>query len=1228
MLTNFETKSARVKGLSFHPKRPWILVSLHSGIIQLWDYRISTLIEKFDEHDGPIRGIAFHAQQPLFVSGGDDFKIKVWNYKQRRCIFTLHGHLDYVRTTVFHHEYPWILSASDDQTIRIWNWQSRSCISVLTGHNHYVMCAQFHATDDIVVSASLDQTVRIWDISGLRKKNVAPGPNGLDEHLKNPTATDLFGQADAVVRHVLEGHDRGVNWASFHPNLPLIVSGADDRQIKLWRMNEYKAWEVDTCRGHYNNVSCVLFHPRQELILSNSEDKSIRVWDMTKRQCLHTFRREHERFWILAAHPHLNLFAAGHDSGMIVFKLERERPAYAVYGNFLYYIKDRFLRKLDFSTTSDNVVMQIRGGGKIPVYSMSYNPALSAVLLCTRTSNLENSTYDLYSVPAKDSESQNTETESKRSSGISAVWVARNRFAVLDRSNQLVVKNFKNEVTKKIQTPVCDEIFYAGTGMLLLRESDHVTLFDVQQLRTLAQVKISKCKYVVWSNDMSHVALLAKHTLNICNRRLELLCSIQESARIKSGAWDDSGVFIYTTSNHIKYAIVNGDHGIIRTLDLPIYITRVKNNQVFCLDRECRSRVLNIDSTEYKFKLALINRKYEEVLHMVRNARLVGQSIIAYLQQKGYPEVALHFVKDEKTRFGLALECSNIEVALEAAKALDDKLCWERLAQVALLQGNHQVVEMCYQRTKNFDKLSFLYLITGNLEKLKKMNKIAEIRKDVSAQYQGALLLGDVKERVNILKNCRQTSLAYLTAKTHGLEEEAEQLAEEIQTDGKDLPECNSNAKFLRPPVPIQQAETNWPLLTVSKGFFEGTMMSRGAATVHQALAAVDETVGDVIEEDGWGVDAELKDEDKFEDAKEGDDEEGGQPGGENAGWDVGDDDLELPEELIAKLPAKDDENYYAVPSKGMPQSHHWTVNSQLAADHVRAGSFETAFRLLHDQIGIVNFTPYKELFLESYLGAKTSYSCLPELTPLSGYPHRNWKELNLKNAHPTLAYKLNDLVQTLQTCYQLTTTGKFTEAIEKFQHIILCIPLLVVENRQEIAEAQQLLTICREYIVGLQMETVRKGLPKSTLDEQKRLCELAAYFTHVSLQPVHQILTLRTALNMFYKLKNYKTAASFARRLLELGPRPEVAQQARKILQACEMNLVDEHNLQYDEHNPFSICAITYKPIYRGKPEEKCSLCSASYNPAYKGVCCVVCNVAEIGKDVIGLRISASQFK
>lgn len=54
-----------------------------------------------------------------------------------------------------------------------------------------------------------------------------------------PMACFVFTDAgsDVVVKHVLEGHTRGVNWASFHPTLSLIVSGADDREVKLWRMN-------------------------------------------------------------------------------------------------------------------------------------------------------------------------------------------------------------------------------------------------------------------------------------------------------------------------------------------------------------------------------------------------------------------------------------------------------------------------------------------------------------------------------------------------------------------------------------------------------------------------------------------------------------------------------------------------------------------------------------------------------------------------------------------------------------------------------------------------------------------------------------------------------------------------------------------------------------------------------------------------------------------------------
>lgn len=42
------------------------------------------------------------------------------------------------------------------------------------------------------------------------------------------------------------------------------------------------------------------------------------------------------------------------------------------------------------------------------------------------------------------------------------------------------------------------------------------------------------------------------------NKNLEVLCTVSESIRIKSGAWDENGVFLYSTLNHIKYCLPNG----------------------------------------------------------------------------------------------------------------------------------------------------------------------------------------------------------------------------------------------------------------------------------------------------------------------------------------------------------------------------------------------------------------------------------------------------------------------------------------------------------------------------------------------------------------------------------------------------------------------------------------------------------------------------------------------
>lgn len=52
LLTKFESKSNRVKGVAFHPTQPLLAASLHNGSIQLWNYQMGTLVDRFDQHDG------------------------------------------------------------------------------------------------------------------------------------------------------------------------------------------------------------------------------------------------------------------------------------------------------------------------------------------------------------------------------------------------------------------------------------------------------------------------------------------------------------------------------------------------------------------------------------------------------------------------------------------------------------------------------------------------------------------------------------------------------------------------------------------------------------------------------------------------------------------------------------------------------------------------------------------------------------------------------------------------------------------------------------------------------------------------------------------------------------------------------------------------------------------------------------------------------------------------
>mmetsp|Transcript_28725 Transcript_28725/g.31900 ORF Transcript_28725/g.31900 Transcript_28725/m.31900 type:complete len:553 (+) Transcript_28725:3-1661(+) len=551
------------------------------------------------------------------------------------------------------------------------------------------------------------------------------------------------------------------------------------------------------------------------------------------------------------------------------------------------------------------------------------------------------------------------------------------------------------------------------------------------------------------------------------------------------------------------------------------------------------------------------------------------------------------------------------------------------------MQGNHAIVEVAYQKTMNFERLSFLYLITGNTKKIKAMLRIANLNNNIMARFHNSLYLGDVQSRVKLLEDVGQYNLAYLTASTHGLED-ADRLAKVIQhvqakrkgitlsPEGEeggvtelppaDLPKVLNSPKLLIPPVPIMRLEeSNWPLLSKEENPF-AVMLKQQEAPGQMEIPAqpVEEEPSYMQEEDQQS--SAVDDTDPW---KIGDDVD---PDlwGDDLGFDIPD--------MDAKVEGQDDvpeENFVRAPRPGTTTPQLWVVNSSLAADHVAAGQFESAMKLLNSQIGIVNFAPMKGHFMSLYSSSNVQHWGLPSLKPFTTYLQREFNA-SKRIAKPLIYSELQHQMGSLREGYLLTTQAKFQQACVVYQSILTKLPLLVVDSPDEVDQVKELISICREYTTGLVIELKRREVMSDRSKPQPvRAAELAALFTHCNLQPGHLMLCLRSAANICVKIKNFATAHAFATRLLELNPKTDVLRWVKKVIHHCEQNQLKEScAMDYDGRNPFVICSGSFTPIYRGSDSVKCGYCQATYKPEFKGKLCRICRIARIGAKCSGLQV------
>ncbi|KAM3699841.1 hypothetical protein ACJW31_05G056400 [Castanea mollissima] len=261
--------SERVKSVDLHPTEPWILASLHSGTICIWNYQSQTAEKSFKVTESPVRSAKFIARENWIVVAADDTFIRVYNYNTLEKIKEFEAHKDYIRCVAVHPTLPYVLTASDDMVIKLWDWEKDwICAQRFEGHSHYVMQVAFNPKDSLTfASASLDGTIKIWNIS-------SPAPN-----------------------FTLDGHSKGVNCVEYFTDSdePKLLSGSDDFSAKVWDSQSKSC--LQTLEGHSHNVTSVCAHPELPIIITGSEDGTIRIWHATTYRLENTLNYGLGRVW-------------------------------------------------------------------------------------------------------------------------------------------------------------------------------------------------------------------------------------------------------------------------------------------------------------------------------------------------------------------------------------------------------------------------------------------------------------------------------------------------------------------------------------------------------------------------------------------------------------------------------------------------------------------------------------------------------------------------------------------------------------------------------------------------------------------------------------------------------------------------------------------------------------------------------------------------------------------
>ena len=980
------------------------------------------------------------------------------------------------------------------------------------------MSAAFNPQQPLVATACTDECVRLFSIQNLLQGSMS----------KDVDSSFFNLDQNSILLSENEEHPEGANCVAWDPTGNRLVSCGEDGTIKIYIIINDELNLTSTISSHTSGVTSVAFHPATGNIVSCSEDFTVKVFDSNTCKEISSFDIPSSRFWCIAAHPKDALIAAGHDQGVVILKTNKERTPFDAQGSSVAWLQENELHVVDVLTKNQEKPSSVRHG----VTSISWNPSRSMALLSY--DNDDDPMYEIIDITMK--------TPISKNEGLSAIWFSRSSLAALSTTrDKLLYGEPGSPVMTRVSIPHAQRIFPAPAQRIYIVTRTSIILFDVVRQKQIRETNFIDCKSITLSDDKSKICARASNSVLTANADLTNSSIFQESTKVKSCCFCGEAI-LFTTRTHLKY-IVAGNSGVVCSLPRVLYIVKAMDNTAWFVTRDGNVFKREIELSEVRLKLALINSKQDggaSARSIVSEQPPIGFAVMEFAANAGRYDIAESLARDPKIKFDMALKACDFATAQQCADEINQKSVYQTFATACMNCGKITLAEAAYKKAGDTDSLSFLYLITGQQEQLQK------VAKQTNSPMQ--MLWCNDNESIDKL-----------------LVQMAPTLEESLQEKGEEI--------TIKPGTKIT---TDWP--------------TTRSAFVPLAKPGEQE---DIEDEGGWG--------DSSENGEQA--EEDGEDG-----WEVG---LDLDTEAGIPTGKSIPTTGVSIPTRGESTQEKWGKVATTAGDLVAAGQFADALITLKGSINAKNTEPLKELFVNHYTTANAVASTqfgdllVPISTQFRGF------------AFPASTDIVQALDEMREAAFNTFSKGKFGECRSICVNIIRRGMLASVQTKEEEQKVLDTINIAMKYALGVSMEISRK-----TETDTARGIEYAAYFTHVGLLPSHERLALQSAMRVCMKAKNYLTAKPIIQRLLDLSPPEKVANMARTHLSVAAKNATNAYQIDYNERNPFVVCAVSMKPIYRGKQSIVCPLCGAHAMPQYAGTLCPICEISELGGAPTGLKI------